>query len=339
MFNLKLWFRSALSAARDWTQTLAKRKELPMIQLLKRLFGDNASSRSTQPMPLYSAKHPAADEISEAEKAASEILVSNVISETSGYAITERSINSPEYFHIKSILDNALQKCPDDPELIYARSSLHYWYLQGEDGMKDRENCLSLNPNHFDARMKGAHFKSWETVFHFPQWDEHHKVLPDAIIKSVESGSRLQLVRDHLRGAIALIVPENLISLDGCSKMRWELRWNSTPEGNIAAHYLFLDNGQFGEFFVPHLAEEEPTMNANYWLLRRLANEQYCFIVICRGNTVIRNERYLFPSKLMKTLSKMESDLIKTGPISSLAQSQEAAQWYMKNSDENTLKY
>jgi hypothetical protein len=303
----------------------------------KKLFGMHTSQQVAM---LYSKDHPAAEEIAEAEKVAAETIDNKVYGgETSTSFGTMTSFNSVDYFRIKTILDRALEKCPSDPDLVYARSSLHYLALQGEDGMKDREKCLSLAPNHFDARMKTDHFNSWDTIFHIPRWDELQTTLPDLMMKHIEMDHMVQVVRDHLKGAIAVVVPESRIKLAGSSRMRWELRWESTPKGKVAAHYLFLDNGQFQEFFIPHLAEEEPKINSNYWLLRRLANERFCFIVINRGRSVIRNERYLFPLALVKTLSRMGSDLAANGPVPSLSQFQMAAQWYMQNSDESSLKY
>ena len=159
------------------------------------------------------------------------------------------------------------------------------------------------------------------------------------MMKHVEMDHMVQVVRDHLKGAIAVVVPEKMLNLAGCSRMRWELRWESTPNGKVAAHYLFLDNGRFAEFFIPPMGEGDPKINNNYWLLRRMANERFCFITIFRGRSVIRNERYLFPPALLKTLSQMGSDLTETGPATSMPKFQTAAQWYMQNSDEGSLRY
>jgi uncharacterized protein (TIGR02145 family) len=90
--------------------------------------------------------------------------------------------------------------------------------------------------------------------------------------------------------------------------------------------------------FIPHLAEGEPSINSNYWLLRRLAIEKYCFIVIAKGSQVIWNERFIFPPALLKTLKQVDADLKKEGAVSSMDKFQTAAQWYMNNSDVNVLK-
>jgi hypothetical protein len=238
------------------------------------------------------------------------------------------------------LFNKAIAKAPNDPDLLYARASLHYFTMQGEDGQKDRNRVLELSPTHFDALMNKEYFKTWDSLFRLPSWQDKKTTLPEFMTRFIEMGHYTQVVRDHLKGAVAIVVPENPnIGLDGCTKIRWDLKWVESPHGKVAAHYLFLNNGKFQEMFIPHLTENEPTINSNFWLLKRLAAEKYCFIVIVRGSKVIWNERYFFPTELLKTLKKLEGDLKTDGAISSMNKFQTAAQWYMNNSDINTLKY
>lgn len=306
-----------------WNRLLGKAENPP-----------ESETQVSQHLPLYAKNHPASREISEVEAVVSE----TIRIKTTG-DIRETSFTSHDYNHIKEILDRALEKCRDDADLVYARASLHYLFLQGEDGKNDRERCLRLDPDHFDAVMKRDHFKSWDTVFHLPRWDESQTELPEVMAKQLERDRTLQVARDHLRPAITVVIPASRVNLAGCSRLRWELRWESTPKGKVAAHYLFLDNGQFQEFFVPPLADGEPNPNSNYWLLQRLARENYCLIVITDGRSVVRNERFLFPASLRQTLVGMGADLLKSGPVISLQEFQRAAQWYMQNSDESSLKF
>lgn len=330
-----------VSAAADLPIVSQERRKEAM-NWLSRLLGYSGSKQSQKELrsssdtlhPLFSVKHLSAKEIAEAEQVATQAIEIKVAG--SGM-IT--SLNSTDYLQMKEILDRAVAKSPSNTDLLYARASLHYLALQGEDGQKDREQCLYLAPDHFDAKMKKDNFKSWDTLFNVPGWDEHRTTLSDLIMKYIEMDHMVQVVRDHLRGAVAVVVPENRINLNGCSRLRWELRWETTPYGKVAAHYLFLDNGQFMEMFIPHTSTPEPKINSNYWLLRRLATEKYCFIIVTRGQSVVRNVRYMFPPKLITTLEAMGTELIKSGPSASMAQCQKAAQWYMQNSDESSLRY
>ncbi|HEY5593050.1 MAG TPA: hypothetical protein VIK55_18800 [Paludibacter sp.] len=310
-----------------------------MKNIFTSLFGkpsiENQTKSNLGQIPLYSSKHPAHIEIQEIEELIDKTIEIKIVGDSPLY-----SSNSDSYLDIVNLFDQAVAKAPEDPDLLYARASLHYFHMQGKDGQVDRNRVLELSPTHFDASMSKEYFKSWDSLLKLPGWNETKTTLPDFIAKHVQLGHLAQLVRDHLRGAIAIVVQENPnIGLDGCSKIRWDLKWVNTPHGKVAAHYLFLNNGKFQEMFIPHLAEDEPTINGNYWLLKRLAAEKYCFIVIVRGTKVIWNERYFFPSELLKTLKQLEKDLKTDGAISSMTKFQTATQWYMNNSDVSTLKF
>lgn len=324
------------------TYVIIERKTLKlsnMKNIFTNLFGkpsiENQTKANLEQIPLYSSKHPASIEIQEIEKIIDKSIEVKIVGDSPLY-----SSNSGSYLDIVNLFDQAVAKAPDDPDLLYARASLHYFHLQGKDGQDDRNRVLELSPTHFDASMNKEYFKSWDTLLQLPGWDENKTTLPDLMAKHLQLGHSAQLIRDHLRGAIAIVVEENPnIGLNGCSKIRWDLKWVNTPQGKVAAHYLFLNNGKFQEMFIPHLDGNEPKINSNYWLLKRLAAEKYCFIVIVRGSKVSWNERYFFPPELLKTLKKLEGDLKTDGAISSMNRFQSAAQWYMNNSDVSTLKY
>jgi hypothetical protein len=310
-----------------------------MKNIFKSLFRKPLSESQTKSnlglIPLYSSKHPAHVEIQAIEELLDKAIEIKIVGDSPLY-----SGNSGFYLDLLKLFDQAVGKGPTDPDLLYARASLHYFYLQGKDGQDDRNRVLELSPAHFDALMNKEYFKSWDTILKLPGWNENKTSLPELIAKHVQLGHSAQLVRDHLRGAIAIVVQENPnIGLDGCSKIRWDLKWVNTPHGKVAAHYLFLNNGKFQEMFIPHLDASEPKIDSNFWLLKRLATEIYCFIVIVRGSKVIWNERYFFTPDLLKTLKQLERDLKTDGAISSMNKFQTAAQWYMNNSDIKTLKY
>jgi hypothetical protein len=310
-----------------------------MKNIFKSLFGkpsvENQTKSNLEQVPLYSSKHPAFKEILQIEEKSEKTIKFEVTGSS-----TLTTYNSGDYLQLIELFNQAIAKAPGDPDLLYARSGLHFLALQGEDGQKDRDSVLKISPNHFDAFMNKEHFKTWDSLFQLPCWDEKKTVLTDLMKKHIESEHYAQVVRDHLRGAVAIVVPENPnIGIEGCSKIRWDLKWISTPHGKIAAHYLFLNNGKFQEMFMPHLTGSDPSINSNFWLLKRLVLENYCFIVIVRNSKVIWNERFIFPPVLLKTLSQMGIDLKKDGAISSMDKFQTAAQWYMNNSDVSTLKY
>ena len=185
----------------------------------------------------------------------------------------------------------------------------------------------------------GAHFASWRTAFHLPHWDVNEATLPDQVAERLSVGQNLQLVRDHLRTAVAIVCPEDVVGFEGCAKVRWDLHWVKTPAGHVAAHYVHLDTKKFAEFFLPHLAGGDARLDQGYWQLRRLGQEDYCFVVATKVNKVTWNSRYRFPAALRTKLANMAKDLTANGPVASAQQSHAAAQWHMDNSDPSILKY
>ena len=301
-----------------------------MFSEIKNLFGRGAKTHNH----LYLSNHPAANEISEAER-----LVDQFVDIQEEGGIKSRRFSTDNYLKIKEILDRAVLKCPDDSELLYARASLQYYALQGEDGAKDRDNCLKINPGHFDANISKEHGYSWEGIFQLPGFNDKYTSVPNQIRSGIDAGQMTQVVRDHLHAAIALFVSNSQVDLTGCNRIRWDIKWKSTPYGNIAAHYILLDNGKFLEQFIPHLSSTEPNVNDNYWLLRRLVREAYCIIAVFDGESIIRVERYIFPRSLINVLRQLEKHLIAKGPANSMEEIQQAAQWYMENSDISDLKF
>jgi len=309
-----------------------------MKNFISNLFGkppfENQQVTGSEQIPLYSPDHPAHEEIRKIEELAEKTIKVKVCGNSAMF-----SHNSEDYFQMVELFDKAVAKVPNDADLLYARASLHYFGMQGKDGQDDRTRVLIMSPSHFDATMCKEHFKSWDSLFRLSAFDQSKTPVSPIITDDIERGRYAQVVRDHLRGAVAIILPENPnINLAG-TKIRWELKWINTPNGNVAAHYIFFSNGKFQEMFIPHLTENEPKINSNYWLLRRLALEKYCLIGIVRGSKVIWSQRFVFSPSQLKTLQQLGADLKKDGPVSSMDKFQTASQWYMNNSDEGALKY
>jgi hypothetical protein len=104
-----------------------------------------------------------------------------------------------------------------------------------------------------------------------------------------------------------------------------------------------LDYGQSKPFkqeaFVPHVAEASPTVRSGYWILRRLAHIQSCFVLFVDGDKVLHNSKYTFPASLRSTVKAMDQALAKSGPIRGAAECKAAAQWYMQNVDFNSIGF
>jgi len=182
-----------------------------MKNIFTSLFGkpsiENQTKTNLGQIPVYSPKHPAHVEIQEIEELIDKTIEIKIIGDSPLY-----SSNSGSYLDILNLFNQAVTKASNDPDLLYARASLHYFHMQGKDGQDDRNRVLELSPSHFDASMSKEYFKSWDTMLNLPGWDENKTNLPDLMAKHVQLGHSAQIVRDHLRGAIAIVVQENPIS-------------------------------------------------------------------------------------------------------------------------------
>jgi len=309
-----------------------------VFQNIQSFLSINKSIKTKYP-PLYSIDHPAYSEIREAEIFARKNIkfISDSCATNTIYAIEDA-------VSLIGIIDRAIKKAPDDLDLLYAKCSACYIAQLSDQAEEIRLKILNINPDHFDAKVKGNNSKSWEMVFSMPEWDEDIKIIPQAVNDFQELSQLIQIVRDNLRPAIAVVFPAALytgISLVNYNKCRWELMWTNTPFGYIATHYLMLDNGVVQEGVVPHSSEDKATVRAGYWLLRRLADEDYCFIVITYGEKILVNQRYFFPQPLKDKLRKMGEELKKITPLcpGKLDELQKSAQWFTDKYDINMFKY
>jgi hypothetical protein len=127
--------------------------------------------------------------------------------------------------------------------------------------------------------------------------------------------------------------------------MRWELRWARTPQGTIAVHYLVMDWGKHetkrNEAFLPHGVSNPPSAMDGYCLLQRLAQSDSCFLVLADGRgRVHRNELFVFPESLKRTLTDVKKQLDAGGPARNPAELvSKAGKWYMDNTDLRSIKF
>lgn len=231
------------------------------------------------------------------------------------------------------LIDKVIAESPPSADLLYAKASAYYLGLLGKEGQEVRERVLALEANHLDARMKRDHFDSWQHVFHFPSWTENRTSLHTVMQGDLEQGRYVQVVRDGLKLGIAVVFPDKGFA-HRIKRARWQLMWVKTPHGPVAMHYLVMDWGggdtRREEACVPHAVSKDPTVQDGFWLLQRLARMDGCFLVLADGNRVTRNERFVFPPEMKRTLSEMGKDLDRIGPANSAAEViRTAAQWHM----------
>jgi len=68
------------------------------------------------------------------------------------------------------------------------------------------------------------------------------------------------------------------------------------------------------EATIPHASDASPAVRSGYWILRRMAYLEDCFIVFADDARVLHNIRYKFPTDLKNALTSMARDLERSGP-------------------------
>lgn len=254
------------------------------------------------------------------------------------------STNTDVVTSLVDAINRALESSPSNGDLLVAKYAALALSWNAAEAPGTLRHALDSNPEHFDAKMLQDYSDSWQHLFHFPSWSEEKTRLPEPMVEWLHLQQSVQVVRDGLSLSIAIVNPA---SIDGFPKnirrSAWKLNWSRTPHGPIAFHYAMLDCGggdiRKQESGLPHIADSKPTVRSGYWLLRRLPHIRSCFIIFANGSKVLYNERYKLPSSMKNELIRMDYDLKRSGPISSAAECQPAAQWYMQNVDFESIGF
>jgi hypothetical protein len=290
--------------------------------------GNSASARAEQRLSLRSPAHPAHALALEADSA------------TDDQARLE-------------LIDRALALSPEEPHLLYAQAcALERRDAHSKGPGGQIENFGKLHPSFFDIAMRRKNFgfvhpfpADWENVFDFESWSETCLELKGPMWGRFANQRHVQIVRHCLVPTIAIVSGAGKDVCARVKKMRWELRWASTPHGKMAVHYFLMDCGnndtRKNEAFLPHGVSNPPHATDGFFLLQRLAQSEDCFLVLVEGDgTVHRNERFLFPESLKRTLRDSAKELDRTGPTPNPVELiNRAGKWYKDHTDFDSIRF
>lgn len=281
--------------------------------------------------------HPAADWIDEAADEADE----GIRLEMDGLATTA-SLNTEVAGRILAAVDKALEIAPDDPDLLVAKAAARTWAPGDEEVEALLDRALSIEPGHFDARMRRDHPQSWENVLLFPAFSEDMRTLPQVMGQYLQLGQLVQVVRDKLELTLAVVIPSPSEGFPVIDRSRWEMMWVKTPFGRVAEHYTVLDIGgetRAAEGVIPHLAEAQPGVRNGYWILRRMAHVSSMILAFADGHKVIYSSRYRIPAEERRSLSAMADELERSGPATDRVAVQQAADWHVQNFELDSIRF
>ncbi|MDH5362739.1 MAG: hypothetical protein OEW84_05450 [Aigarchaeota archaeon] len=151
---------------------------------------------------LADPSHIARQEIDEASHIADQAIRLAVAGEH-----TLMQSNSADAMRIVSAIEKALEKSPDDLELLVAKSGALCCGLQFKTAEEVIDQVLSINPEHFEARQRKDHWEKWTHLFSYPSWSDTATTLHPVIAAHLRYGQVVQIVRDGLQAGIAVVRP------------------------------------------------------------------------------------------------------------------------------------
>jgi len=286
--------------------------------------------------------HTASREIDEASRIADEAIKLQAVGEH-----TMVQSNSVHGMRLVAAIEKALEKSPNDLDLLVAKSGALCSALQFKTAEDLIDQVLSINPEHFEARKRKDHWAKWEHLFHYPPWSSKATTLHPIMAARLQYGIVVQIVRDGLQVGIAVVRPAQRQQfprgLSNRMRSKWEPVWSQTPHGPIVAHYLLVEdnpaNPYSAEGFLQTSVPDEVAPSSAYWLLQRMSNLGSCFLVIAEGSKVLYNARYVFPDALRSTLRSISDKLVRQPVKMDRATFQRACQWHMQNFDMKRIRF
>lgn len=285
---------------------------------------------------LTDPSHPARVWIDEASK-----IADNVITFSLAGNSTLTKINGSEATHLVSAIDKALEKSPDDINLLLAKSGALCCASQFATAEDVIDQVLSINQEHFEARMRKDNWEKWNHLFIYKPWSLTATTLQPGMAARLNAPHKIQTVRDGLQISIAVVVPVQTQEFpDGLSsgmRSKWEPMLSDTPHGTIVAHYLLVEDNPSSPYksegFLPTFFPNEVNPSSGYWLLQRMSNINSCFLVLTDGHKVLYNNRYVFPAALRSTLCSISQKISKKTAKEDLTAFQKAIEWYQEHID------
>jgi acyl carrier protein len=292
--------------------------------------------RKVYKLGLSDPSHPARRPIDEASSTADQTIRLSAI----GDAVLSET-NSAAAMQLVSAIERALEKEPDDLDLLVAKSGALCCAMQFKTAEDVIDHILSIDPEHFEARQRKDYWLEWEHLFQYPSWSTAAKTLDPVMSARFQHQHVVQLIRDGLQIGIAIVRPaqsrEFPMGLSNRTPCKWVPIWSDTPYGAIVAHYAVIEDNPAdpwkGESFLPTGVPEKATPASGYWLLQRMCHASSCFIILTDGHNVLYNSRYVFPDTLRSTLSAISDKMESQSARHDSRAFQQASQWHMNNFD------
>ena len=241
------------------------------------------------------------------------------------------------------LLDEAIAACPNDADLLVAKASIvNALSAQSNASKEVLDLALTRDPNHFEARTWRDHSENWQHALRFPSWDDRESSLHDVMAAHLRLGHRVQIVRDGLQKAVAVVAEIGGPPLDTRTKVKLHWLLSETPYGPLVAYYCRIEEPtgepSTTEGFLPILAPSYSPIEG-YSLFQQLAFTPYCFVVFVDGSSVALNRKIILSDSAIAKVRQMASQLASAKKYLPIEDFQSAMDWHTNHCSMGQLTY
>lgn len=296
------------------------------------------SPKTAAPSPLRLAdpKHPARKELDILAQKMDERI--NVL----GAGAVQMSIGLSEIQEPVQQIDAVIAKYPQDLDLLLAKACILYSGGQFQSAEEVVDLVLSKDPKHFEARTWKDHWDTWANAAKYPSWSEQKTALHPLMIEHFQQARSVQLVRDGLQKAVAVVASIQGPPLHPQTQFKVEWVLSKTPHGPLVALYQqILEPGCDPSTMEAFVSIFSPKYNAmeGYNLMRQLAFAPYYFGIMVQNGRVVFNHRITMIPRSAQNAREIAAYLEAQSTFMSEGDFQRASQWHMNSFDMNSVKF
>lgn len=306
------------------------------------LFGKRSASPTdgTSILRLADPSHPAHTQLEQAAGIIDQRVQIELLGARTAMSV---SASAADVEKALSILDDAVTMCPEDMDLLVAKACVLYAFGQFKSAEETLDRVLDRSPDHFEADMWKDHWETWTNALRYPKWNEGEMRLHPAMAAHLRHNQRVQIVRDGLQKALAIVTGVQGPPFDSRTQIKVEWVLSKTPYGPLVAYYVKLiepaGEPSVMEAFLPIFRPTLFSPMEGYFLVRQLAFTPYCYVVLASDETASLNRKIIFGEKGVKKIRDIASQLTSTDSYLPQQQFQSAMQWHMNNFDMDRLVY
>jgi len=292
---------------------------------------------------LTDPNHPARGQLKEAAKLFREN-VDVTMSVLSPIRMMSSSWPQEDLLKATKLLEEGFEKSKD-MDILVAKASILRTAMQFKSAEDEIDRVLTVDSNHFEARMWKDHWGTWLGAYAFPYWSPRQKTLSPALITNLKNGVKLQIVRDGLQKSLIFIHDTGGHVPPSGTKIKTQWLLSNTPHGPLVCYYFVMhEPGQPVHNTEAMAAVAKPKTHnplESYNLIRQMAFVPYIYFVLVNNmKKVVLNQRVKLNKNSIKAIQEIDKKI--TSPSFNFINTsniQAASQWHMNNFSMKNLRY